>query len=69
MTTDNFGHSVAVSDFGNTILAGAPLSDTTGEAFAFLKSLGAWQKQQDLTASDAQDGDQPRHAHQQPRFI
>jgi hypothetical protein len=46
MFTDQFGMSVALQ--GNTLLVGAPKSNTTGRVFEFRLANGAWQHQATL---------------------
>jgi uncharacterized protein (TIGR03437 family) len=57
---DGFGFSVAIG--GDTVVVGAPRSDTAGKmnqgaAYVFVRSGVAWTKQQKLTADDGAAGD------------
>ena len=58
-TTDQFGHSVAIS--GETAVIGADLNDdvvsNSGSAYVFIRSGTTWSEQQKLTAGDAASGD------------
>jgi len=52
-----FGWSVAIS--GNTIVVGAPVSDSDGEAYVFVEPASGWQNMTEtakLTASDSNQG-------------
>jgi hypothetical protein len=56
---DYFGVSVALSKAGSTALVGADLKDNrTGAAYVFTRSGTTWTQQQELTASDAAQGDE-----------
>ena len=57
---DEFGHSVSISDDGNTAIVGAPLEDAggtdTGAAYIFTRSGSTWAEQSKIVAADpAQD--------------
>jgi hypothetical protein len=53
---DQFGASVAV--YGSTTVVGAPQRNAAaGAAYVFTRSGGVWSQQTQLTASDAQDGE------------
>jgi hypothetical protein len=58
---DNFGNSVAISEDGNTVIAGAPYADTgwadAGAAYIFTRSGTSWSAQQKIEASDKQASD------------
>ena len=50
---DNFGHSVAISDDGNTAIIGAYYhNDSIGAAYIFVRSGGTWIEQAKLTPSN-----------------
>jgi hypothetical protein len=54
---DDFGWSVSVS--GTTAVVGAPYADSyTGAAYVFTEAGGKWTQQAELTASDANAGDE-----------
>ena len=55
---DKFGYSVGLSSDGNTALVGAyDKNSHQGAAYVFTRSGAAWTQQQELTASDAANGD------------
>ena len=59
-SNDEFGYSVAISNDGNTIVAGAPWEDysvyhNSGAVYIFTKSNGSWSQQAKLVTSDAYD--------------
>ncbi|MBC8100393.1 MAG: FG-GAP repeat protein [Armatimonadetes bacterium] len=60
---DSFGHSVALSSDGSTVLVGAQLQPQTepealsGAAYVFVRTGDVWLQQQKLKASDATAGD------------
>jgi hypothetical protein len=57
-----FGHSVSISDDGNTIVVGANQDDdvgiNTGAAYIFIRSGSTWTQQTKLTAFDGVTGDE-----------
>jgi hypothetical protein len=57
---DNFGHSVAVSEDGSTIVVGAPgVASSRGAVYVFTKQLsGSWGQAAEITASDGTAGAQ-----------
>ena len=63
-SSDIFGYSVSISEDGNTVAVGAPVSDlggassTIGAAYVFTRSGVTWTQQQTLVASDAAANDQ-----------
>lgn len=61
---DNFGHAVALSDSGNTLVVGAPGEDgaaglipNSGAVYTFNRGVGGWAEQDYLKASNASAGD------------
>jgi regulation of enolase protein 1 (concanavalin A-like superfamily) len=58
---DDFGISVAISENGNTAIAGAHYEDTggtdAGAAYIFTRSGASWTQQAKIQASDKQGGD------------
>ncbi|MBX2846059.1 MAG: T9SS type A sorting domain-containing protein [Saprospiraceae bacterium] len=59
--SDRFGHDVAISGDGNTIISGATddgggATEKMGSAYIFRKSGGVWTEEQKLTASDGAGG-------------
>jgi|UniRef100_A0A6C0JDL8 hypothetical protein len=63
---DLYGHSVSISDDGNTAIVGANLEDfvssgggpDAGSAYVYTRSGTTWSQQTKLLASDRQQGDQ-----------
>ena len=60
-TGDYFGHSVSVSDDGNTAIVGAVYEDTNGSnagsAYIWTRSGTTWSQKAKIQASDAEAGD------------
>ena len=58
---DNFGHSVSISNDGNTAIVGAIYEDTTasdaGSAYIFTRSGTSWSQQAKIQASNANGSD------------
>ena len=58
---DNFGHSVSISNDGNTAIVGAIYEDTTasdaGSAYIFTRSGTSWSQQVKIQASNANGSD------------
>ena len=71
---DNFGHAVALSQDGNTLIVGAPLEDANGSgegdnsaadsgaAYVYTRSGATWSLQSYLKASNPEAGDNFGHA-------
>jgi hypothetical protein len=60
---DYFGHSVSISEYGNTVIVGATGEDgpafadaDAGAAYIFTRSGSSWSEQEKLEASDRQGG-------------
>lgn len=54
---DGFGYAVALSGDGNTLAVGARGQATSGAAYVFTRSTGAWSEQAFLKASNAEAND------------
>jgi len=57
-TNDAFGHAVAISESGYTVLIGAHVDEfSSGSAYIYTRLAVLWSLQQKLTASDSTNGD------------